>query len=88
MDEAMIELTRQAEAQAKKLENEAGASVPGTCPSHGELSRGVSISLRLLCVQARQPRSLTGVIARMLSVGMSAPICLLIYFIGTGKGWW
>jgi hypothetical protein len=89
-NEAMQELIRQAEEQAKKLENGAGPSAEGACVHHGELARGVSLSLRLQLVQARgaiqQARG--GLWGLGASLGIPAPVCALLWAIGQAKGWW
>ena len=89
-DEAMMELIRQAEAQASKLENGSGPTAAGTCQSHGELARGVSLSLRLLLVTANasvDAKKKSG-LAMGASMGIPTPLCLLVWFVGKAKGWW
>ena len=96
----MQELVRQAEEQAKKLENGAGPGASGACLHHGELARGVSLGLRLQAVQARafytaietltnkEPSRVSSFAALGASFGIPTPICVLAYFIGMSKGWW
>jgi len=86
----MQELIRQAEQQAEKLENGAGPGAQGACPYHGELARGVSLSLRLQLVQARETAKTGhgGLLGLGASLGIPAPVCALIWAIGNARGWW
>ena len=55
-DAAMAELIRQANSHATRLEN--GASqIPGACPAHADLCRGVALSLRMLVVHANRAQT-------------------------------
>ena len=81
---AKDELIRQAKRQAEALET---PTADGVCVHHADLAKGTALALRLLVglYGGRDPRSPLTLLA---GIGAPTPVCVLLWVIGSAKGWW
>jgi len=81
---AKDELIRQAKRQAEMLEQ---PTADGVCVHHADLAKGTALSLRLLVGLYGRRESKTP-LTMLAGIGVPTPVCVLIWVIGTAKGWW
>ena len=81
---AKDELIRQAQVQAETLEK---PTADGVCLHHADLAKGTALALRLL-VGLYGRRDHRSPLTLLAGIGVPTPLCVLLWAIGTSKGWW
>jgi hypothetical protein len=79
-------LIDQAERKAAALERAPAGAV---CEQHSDMAAGVALSLRLLIgLYRRSARPTLMSPGGLASLGIPTPVCVLIWVVGSSKGWW